>query len=323
MDNFSSSDLVDRMETALKEAINTVLDNFDPKHQDVKQEIIKNVNAKMSALSSQLSFYFPSSSKIEIKNFSYSPTTCNNEGVMMGDLVVAYCPKPDYSKYGGPGYPGKENAQLCEYPEYSRKFYKWNDFLCKWEDVYKDIKRNNNGQSWSHKLTNNAAFEPWWGNNTSGGNYLRSDRKRNGADDLWGDPGVGSRMGTFKQISADVMKSIYRFTLNLKSAIGHYEKLNDAFGFGDEEDNSTTPNNNNNNNDDAYTAEEEPKVTITIEKVNFWHYFMNNGHIDQSGNSVRKDTAVFVKDVDKVHSTIEKINNLKKQKSYDDFKKNN
>jgi len=101
--------------------------------------------------------------------------------------------------------------------------------------VYGAIDRGDTGQSWHEKLTNNAAFEPWWGNNTSG-NYLRSDRKSNGATDLWGDPGIRKHMGTFNQITADVMQSIYRFTLNLKSAIGHYENLADKFGFGDDEE---------------------------------------------------------------------------------------
>ncbi|MFC5044523.1 hypothetical protein ACFSTE_15230 [Aquimarina hainanensis] len=234
MDDFSSGDLIRRMEKVLKRAIKNVLENMDPDHQDFKRELVKSVNKKMRVLTSQLSFHYTPFSTIAINNFSYTPGRCNEEGVMIGELVATYTQKPDHTKYGGPGYPGKENGQLCEHPKGSKKFYKWNAFLCRWEDVYKDIPRTSQEPDWYDKLTNNAAFEPWWGNNTSGGNYLRSDRKRNGADNLWGDPGVGSRMGTFKQISGNVMQSIYRFTLNLKSAIGHYEKLSNAFGFENE-----------------------------------------------------------------------------------------
>ncbi len=74
---------------------------------------------------------------------------------------------------------------------------------------------------------------------------------------------------------------------------------------------------------DSISSIEEPKVIIRIKKVNHWSHFNNNGHVDQGGSLTEKDTAVYVKDVEKVNLNIEKINQLKKHKAYDDFKKNN
>ncbi len=313
MDDFTSNELIQKIEFALKEVINTTLNGSDP-IDNLEQVVAQKVNTKITGLSQSLSFSFPIPDEIEVKDISYEQSMAGS-GVIKGEITIEHCEKRNTFKYGEPGYPGKEDGQLCEYPKHSGEFYKWNDFSCKWEYIYKDIDRGDDRQSWSDKLMNNAAFEPWWGNNTSGGNYLRSDRKRNGADDLWEDPGVRSYMGTFKQISADVMQSIYRFTLNLKSAIGHYEKIGAAFGFGDNESSST--------NNDLDVTKEKPKVTIRIKKINSWHYFMNNGHIDQSGEVVEKDSLIYLQDTNKVDQFYIKKNERIKQRAKTDFEQRN
>ncbi|MFD2592195.1 hypothetical protein ACFSTE_15260, partial [Aquimarina hainanensis] len=128
------------------------------------------------------------------------------------------------------------------------------------------------------------------------------------------DPGVGSRMGTFKQISGNVMQSIYRFTLNLKSAIGHYEKLSNAFGFENEiEEDSIISDTN-----DVY-VEEEPKVIISIERLYSWSVWRAYGRIQQSGMSVKKDTAVYVTDSLRVQENIKRKNEELRQKRRDEF----
>ncbi len=316
MDDFSSREFIEKIEFTLKKIINEVLNNLDS-IDNLEVAMTQTIHAKIGDFSRSLSFNFHIPDGIDIKNISYSPKTSSN-GIIKGDIIIEHCKKRDVCKYGSPGYPGKEDGQLCEYPEHSRKFYKWNSSSCRWVGIYKNINRGNDRQSWSDKLTQNAAFEPWWGTNTSGSNYPQNNRKPHGTGDLWADPGVRSYMGTFKQISADVMQSIYSFTLNLKSAIGYYEKLSDVFGFGNDKNNTSTSNNN-----QIYTAEEEPKVTITIEKVNNWHYFYNNGHIDQSGNSVRKDTVIFPEDSSSIRQRIEKENEAKRKKGYEIFKNKN
>ena len=256
MEYHISRQIVNRIEHALKEVANEVL-NSSTDHSNLEQIMVQKVNAKMSSLSRGLSIRFPIPREIEVKSISYRPTNTSN-GIIKGDIIIEHCERQNTHKYGGPGYPGKEDGQLCEYPEHSKKFYKWNSALKQWQDIYHSIDRgDNNGQSWYDKLTNNAAFEPWWGNNP-GMDGIKSDRKRNGADDLWGDPGVRKFGGSFKQISSNIMKSIYNFSYDFRSVTKHYIKL---FGYGDEENTSNLDNN------DVYATEEEPKVIISIEKV--------------------------------------------------------
>jgi len=185
----------------------------------------------------------------------------------------------------GPGYPGKENGQLCEYPEHSREFYKWDSFSCKWRNIYDGIDSGGNHQSWLHKLTNNAAFEPWWGNN-KGMDGIKNDRKQNGADDLWGDPRIRKFNSTFKQISADVMESIYNFTYDFRTVFKYYTELGTAFGYGNQKKSSS--------NSNTYTNEEEPKVLIKIKKVNRWEVGMAFGQYYESGMIVEKDSLEYV-----------------------------
>ena len=313
MEDHISRQLIDRIEWALKEVANEVLASSN-QHDNLEQVMVQKVNRKMDSLSRGLSFRFPIPSEIEVKNISYKPSTATN-GVINGCIVIEHCEKQNTYKYGEPGYPGKEDGQLCEYPENSRKFYKWSASLGQWQDIYHNIDRgNNNDQSWYNKLTNNAAFESQWGSN-SGGNYLRNDRKSNGSGGLWGDPGVRKFGGGFKKFSVDIMKSIYSFSLNLKSIIGHYMKIEDALGYGDEED--TT---NSDSFDDPYSIEEEPKVKIRIKKVNRWEVGMAFGQYYESGMLVEKDSLIYLKDINKVNQFYKDKGERIKKKARNDFK---
>ncbi|KAA1239847.1 hypothetical protein [Aquimarina sp. RZ0] len=314
MNNNISRQLIDRIEHALKEIANEVLNSSSTNHSNLERTMIQKVNAKMANLTRGLSFRFPIPREIEVKNISYKPSNTSN-GIIKGEIIIEHCERQNIHKYGDPGYPGKEDGQLCEYPEHSKKFYKWNSALKQWQDIYHSIDRgNNNEQSWYDKLSNNAAFEPWWGNNP-GMDGIKSDRKKNGADDLWGDPGVRKFNSTFKQISADVMKSIYNFTYDFKTVLKYYTKLGTAFGYGDEENSLSSPNNNN-----TYVSDEEPKVTISIERLYRWNVWESYGTIQQSGMSVKKDTAVFAKDSSSIRERIKKENEAKRKKGYDRFK---
>ncbi|KAA1240794.1 hypothetical protein [Aquimarina sp. RZ0] len=317
MNNNISRKLIDRIEQALKEVANEVLNSSSTNHMNIERTMVQKVNAKMNSLSRGLSIRFPIPREIEVKGISYKPISTSN-GIIKGEIIIEHCERQNINKYGGPGYPGKEDGQLCEYPEHSRQFYKWNSALKQWQDIYHSIDRgNNNGQSWYDKLTNNAAFEPWWGNNP-GMDGIKSDRKRNGADDLWGDPGIRKFNSTFKQISTDVMKSIYNFSYDFKTVLKYYTKLGTAFGYGDEENSSSSSNSN-----DIYTSKEEPKVSIKIKKVNSWSYFTNNGHIDQSGVIVEKDTLIYPKDSSKVRQFYEEKGDNIKKKARKDFENGN
>ena len=156
----------------------------------------------------------------------------SKNGIIQGKIILEHCEKRDTFKYGGPGYPGRENGQLCVYPENSKQFYKWNSATCKWQDIYHGLHQKAQEPSWTDKLLNNAAFEPWWGANPSM-DGIKSDRKRNGADELWGDPGV-RKFGKFKQISADIIKSVYNFTYDYRKMLKFYEEIAVALGFEEE-----------------------------------------------------------------------------------------
>ena len=47
---------------------------------------------------------------------------------------------------------------------------------------------------------------------------------------MWGDPGVRKFGGPFKKLSDNIMESVYAITYNFKSLLGHYIKIDDAFG---------------------------------------------------------------------------------------------
>ena len=50
---------------------------------------------------------------------------------------------------------------------------------------------------------------------------------------MWGDPGVRKFGGPFKKLSDNIMESVYAITYNFKSLLGHYIKIDDAFGGGE------------------------------------------------------------------------------------------
>ena len=222
-----SNEIKNNIQKSLKEVAPPIIN--DPDCQNIEEAVANSVSNRMRILSNSLIFNSSYNSDTEIKSASYRHVSTGG-GVVKGEIVIKHKQRQNIFKYGGPGYPGTENGQLCEYPKGSRKFYKWNNTFCKWEDVYKDVKRNTGqGQSWRDKLTKNAAFDPWWGNNPSM-DGIKSDRHRNGADDMWGDPGVRKFGGPFKKLSDNIMESVYAITYNFKSLLGHYIKIDDAFG---------------------------------------------------------------------------------------------
>ncbi|GGX12412.1 hypothetical protein [Aquimarina muelleri] len=221
-----SNEIKNKIQKSLQEIANPIMN--DPDCDNMEEAVAKSINNRMRILSNSLIFNSSYNSDTEIKGASYRHVS-NSGGVIKGEIVIEHKQKQNIFKYGGPGYPGTENGQLCEYPKGSRKFYKWNSTFCKWEDLYKDTKRTTTqGQSWHNKLTNNAAFEPWWGNNP-GMDGIKSDRKRNGADDMWGDPGVQKFGGPFRQYSKNVMESVYAIVYDFKSMLDHYIKIDDSF----------------------------------------------------------------------------------------------
>lgn len=275
-DNISRQ-LLDRIEKTLKESANEVLTNNSSRnYDDLEQEMIRKVNAKITSLSRNLSLKLPTCNETEVKNVSCQSSKTSN-GIIKGSIIIEHCEKRNIQKYGGPGYPGKEDGQLCVYPEHSKTFYKWNSSLCKWRNIYDSIDRGNNKtQSWYDKLTNNAAFEPWWGNNP-GMDGIKSDRKRNGADDLWGDPGVRKFGSSFKQISANIMESIYNFTYDFRAVLKHYIKIKEALS------EKTTPTDIKNKNNQELKI--SPKDTVTYSLEAKYIDVISNKHY----NGFRKD----------------------------------
>ena len=139
MNNNISRQLISRIEHALKEVANEVL-NSSTDHSNLEQTMIQKVNAKMNSFTRGLSIRFPIPREIEVKSISYRPTNTSN-GIIKGDIIIEHCERQNTHKYGGPGYPGNEDGQLCEYPEHSKKFYKWNSALKQWQDILRDVDR--------------------------------------------------------------------------------------------------------------------------------------------------------------------------------------
>ena len=80
-----------------------------------------------------------------------------------------------------------------------------------------------------------------WGSNRSM-DGMRSNRKRNGTEDIWGDPGVRKLNSSFKTISTIVMKSIYNFSYDFLKMLKSFEKIDEALDY-EEDDKEPYPNN--------------------------------------------------------------------------------
>ena len=271
MNKDSSRKLLDVMENSLKELTTVIAESCDTPYE-LEHKVAEKVHSKMGNLTRSMAFKSAIPRTSSIRNIRYQPSSSKN-GIITGKIIIEHCQKRDTFKYDGPGYPGKEDGQLCEYPKNSRKFYKWNSAICKWQDIYHSLRHNNETQepNWYDKLMNNAAFEPWWGNNPSM-DGIKSDRKRNGAKDLWGDPGVRKFNSTFKQITADVMQSVYNFAYDFRVLLNLSTKINESLGLDNEVKKS-------NDSNDISIPIETPKDTVTynfeakyIETVSNKHY---------------------------------------------------
>ncbi len=221
MDSWNSNNVAEAIQRKLKQIINLCIEEYDGEC-DFKQKVFKKTNELMFGFVKSASFNFNTECKYHIKDSKFS--ILKYDRLIKGQIEFEYYEKSNPAKYGAPGFCGNENGEICQYPDYSDMYYQWYECYNKWIDVtYKVCENNNQNKfnSFTDKLMNNAAFEPLWGNNRSGGDTFSSNRYKNGGD-LWGNPQIRKPLGGFKKISANVYKSIYNFTLDLKSAINHY-----------------------------------------------------------------------------------------------------
>jgi len=256
------------------------------------------------------------------------------DGEITGGISFECEKEIDFHAYGEIGYAGTCEGQIYKVPN-SDKYYKWNEFFHKWEDITMEIfnsmaPKNEYEQSWSDKLFNNAAFDPVWGSNTSGGNYLSNDRHRNGATDLWGNPemithwGLHGKLGGKKDALEYIDEFMYIFSLNLKAVVRHIKSIDNALSDYLKKD-KMKPAQEKDIRDLGYKVDRlaivHKMITIRIEKVHSWSYFYNNGHIDQSGIKVLKDTTIRQIDSLRVQLDIKERGKLVKKYAKDKFEK--
>ncbi|TPN82390.1 hypothetical protein [Aquimarina algicola] len=293
MDRFESEKISKKIEELLKRAIDEVLCMKNP--YDIKKTIVQTVQQKLNTIKDSFTFRSYVSDKTEIKKISYTLSNCD-DGMITGKVIVKHAPKPDKAKYGGPGYPGKEDGQLCKYPELNGEIYKWSSFSKKWVKLYDTISRGDSidPNSISYKMAHNAVFGPIWGQNPNG-NDFRSGRHANGGDIL-GSIDPRQYLGTFTKVSGNALEAIFKFTLNVKSVIEQYVSIKEALGYKndnsiDKEDIETKEIQKSKNKNDTVSYDLEIKKTDP-HRDNLW---INSAISTVKGlNNAKKDSTYHV-----------------------------
>ena len=316
MDGWNSKIVADNIQRKLEELVIKCFEEYDGKC-DLELKVQHKVNEQMYGFlrSSTFTFGLYGDYKVDV----YEHEVNKGNGIVYGKIVFKHTEIKKPNKYGRPGFKGNKNGEICQYPDFKDSYYQWDEFSCKWRDVTTQICSEKNTNLFGG-LSDNAAFESMWGDNPGGEDIFGNNGRKANGEKMWRNPQMRKPLGTFKKISANIFKSIYNFTLDLKSAISHYLKLNEALKSDDpeiiEEIEKLV-------NFENISIIDEPKVLITVEKVNDWSYFYNNGYINQAGNLTRKDTLVYPKDIQEVRKTYKKKVEQKKERARKDFENKN
>jgi len=316
-----SKKVLDTLHTKLASVVKDSFNNLRS-FKRIENKVRDDVSEKMFGFIRSSEFKEALPKNIKLQNTKVE--TGGFSGIIEGLICLDYMKGIDFSRYGMIGYAGVVDKQIIQYPEMSDTYYQWDEFMHRWDDVTTEVcgtdEYGNREQSWGSRLTSNAAFEPWWGSNTNGGDII-SDRHRNGADDLWGDPGVRKFAPTFKnagsyeEIVKNIYKSFFTFSVNIKSAVSHFLTLEKTL------------------KDKNIKSEHELKrkldsiqrerlmVTITINKIVKRNYYKHNDAVVYGGYSVIKDTSVLKTDTTKVRKQV-LLKNIKIDKeAHDKFKR--
>ena len=286
----ASEQILELIECELKAAVKTGFEKNSP--NDIERKIIRHVDERIKGFVQNTSFDFGIKDRYKVKSSEIKINSSN--GIVKGEIILELLEENNTYKYGPPGYAGNEDGEICQHTEFGDKYYKWDSFFKRWQDVTSSVCQTDNNTNPFNGFFSNSAFEPMWGNNSSGGEIFDSGRSGN-TSDMFGNPSMRKPMGTFKQASSNILKSIYNFTLNLKSAISHYLKLEKALNSTNQKEIEKIIKN------DSINTPKRLKIPIKLEKINHWSYFYNNGHLDQSGNKTIKDTMIYIEDIDKVY----------------------
>ena len=238
MERFTANRILYKLEGILKRAVRDIVEkNKDPNL--LQQDFAHKVHARVQRYCKGFVLKTPFHHSLEVLDIEHRPTSHSESTQVSGSLTFTYAPKQDTLKYGGPGYPGREHGQLCEYPEGSRQFWKWDDFFCKWQDVYRELREEQalrKTNDWKHSILNTAAFDPIWGNNPNGedsfGNNGRTGRPTDG---LWGNPDIGESMPKAGGPQSDsLLQAVFNYSVDVKTILDFYYDLKEQL-WGEEE----------------------------------------------------------------------------------------
>ncbi len=289
-----------KLEQFTKEALQQQEHSMAKNTSSRLREVCNYIDRKMTPIINTRSFINATSfiHKKHILGLKYS-SRCVGE-VIEGQICIDYCDIEDPARYGVIGYPGHYDGDLCQDPIDCKDTYRWDAFKKQWELYKPSAKHEDNKEGFLYKLQHNAAFEPLWGNNPTGEDlFSNGDQKANG-EEMWGTLPLKSPLGTFKKLDfSNVMKTFFHIVLNFKKVLSFWDQTKELKGndksankvsFTQKIDSSTIK-----------VTDKDPKMSIPIEKIKSWRYFRNNGHIDETGVVIIKDTLVSLKNVDKVN----------------------
>lgn len=327
MKEIDSRHITQRIEQKLKEVIlqttrdYTCAPNFKDKLRQNLHEYLFSVKRNSSVIIS------PSVLAIhEIKDIEFH-VNCGSDEVK-ASISFDYFEKQNIAKYNGPGYLGNYPGEICEYPENHEQYYRWNEWVCTWEylpkekaelyldDLWCDTKET--FSKWGEALGSNGIFNPIWGNGSSG-EVFDTNRHANG-EKMWGH--VSRPSGTLKDSGVKVLwkkldlekiyKIIYNISLDIKSTVGYYSKIEAL-------KKETNPEVIEKIIQD--TIVEKPMVKVRLKRITHYSYFMNNGFINETGNSTVKDSVVYTnQDKEYILKHLDSLNEQKKAEAFLKFK---
>lgn len=303
---------IERIEKKLKEVVQKTAHSYACS-PEFKEKLRQNIHEELLAIKRNSSIVLSMSMHTiyDIKNIDITTDAGNEE--VIASLSFQYEEKQNFSKYGGPGYEGLHEGQICEYPPYHGIFYRWNTCICRWETTCSPEETVSSGpntqreQSFSDKLFGNAAFEAPWGNGGMSGEIFDSGRGANG-EKVWGTVPIGSPMPTWNKMDfSKIFEAIYKLSLNIKEIIGFGEKVNDLIA-----KNKDNPKDQTEIDKILQDTIAVPKIPVKIERLNHYSYFMNNGFVNESGNYTVKDSLVHT--ISDKENFLKELNSLNQEK---------
>ncbi len=140
--NTVASRIAQKLERYTKEAIARCDFSMPKSEAQHRREVSNYIDGRMRSIANTHTLVagLAMSHKKKIKQIHYESRCLGAE--MEGQICIVYDEIPDKLKYGGPGFPGRYDGELCPDPVFCDKIYRWDAFLRRWESVPKDTVEN-------------------------------------------------------------------------------------------------------------------------------------------------------------------------------------